>query len=140
MQNDILKGITRELDREFGYPVYTDDVEQGLDVPCFLVTDLTSTDEHIVMNRHKRSYHFMIQYFPESQDYRTECADAADRLFECLEYITAAGYPTRGSDMSGNVTDGVLNFEATYEMQVFRIRRTDEEPMENMDISQKLKE
>jgi hypothetical protein len=140
MQNDVLKGITSKLDREFGYPIYTDDIEQGLDVPCFLVTDLTSTDEHIVMNRHKRSYHFMVQYFPEKQDYRTECENVNDRLFECLEYITAADYPVLGTDMSGNVTDGVLNFEVTYEMQVFRIKRTDEELMENIDVNENVKE
>jgi hypothetical protein len=140
MQNDVLKGITRELDGEFGYPVYTDNIEQGLETPCFLVTDLTSTDEHIVMNRHNRSYPFMIQYFPQSQNYRMECADVSDRLFECLECITVAGYPARGTDMGGNVTDGVLNFEATYELQVFRTRRTDEETMENIDVNQKVKE
>jgi hypothetical protein len=140
MQNDVLKGITKKLDQEFGYPIYTDNIEQGLDVPCFLVTDLTSTDEHIVMNRHRRSYPFMVQYFPKSQDYRMECADVNDKLFDCLEYITVAEHPAMGTDMSGNVTDGVLNFEITYEMQVFKIKRTDEEPMENIDINQRLKE
>jgi hypothetical protein len=42
--------------------------------------------------------------------------------------------------MSGNVTDGVLNFEVTYEMQVFRIKRTDEELMENIDVNENVKE
>jgi hypothetical protein len=139
MQNDVLKGITRELDSEFGYQVYTDNIEQGIDVPCFLVTDLSSTDEHIVMNRHSRSYPYMIQYFPEKQEYRMECADVKDRLFDCLEYITVAGYPAMGTDMSGEITDGVLNFEATYTLQAFRTRAR-EETMEDIEIVQGVKE
>jgi hypothetical protein len=140
MQNDVLRGITKALDQEFGCPVYTDDIEQGLDVPCFLVTDLSSTDEHIVMNRHKRVYPFMVQYFPRAKNYRMECSDIEDRLYETLEYITVSGHAIRGTDMSGNITDGVLNFEVTYEVWIFRIRRTDEEPMENINISQRVKE
>jgi hypothetical protein len=140
MQNDVLKGITKTLDKEFGYPIHIDDIEQELRTPCFLVTDLTSTDEHIVMNRHKRTYSFMVQYFPKAKNYRMECSDIEDRLYEVLEYITASGHAIRGTDMSGNVTDGVLNFEVTYEVQLFRIKRTDEEPMENINISQRVKE
>lgn len=142
MSEGLLIGITQALDEEFGsdISVYTDEMEQGIETPCFLVTDLISTEEQILGNRYKRSYPFMVQYFPKERQYRLECDKVKDRLFNCLEYIMADENRTRGTDMSGRIVDGILNFEVTYNMQIFKDRRDRTEIMENLATSQDVKE
>lgn len=143
MLEDILIGITQALDAEFkNMNIYTDDIEQGLDTPCFLVTDLISTEEQELGNRYNRSYPFMIQYFPQDKKYRIECGRVKDRLFNCLEYIMVAGDTTRGTEMSGRVDDsnGILNFEVTYDVQIMKVCKDESEVMESLAMSQTVKE
>lgn len=145
MLEEILIGITQALDAEFDSEmnVYTDDIEQGLKPPCFLVTDLVSTEEQVLGNRYDRSYPFMIQYFPKEKKYRIECDRVKDRLFNCLEYIAVGGDKTRGTEMSGRIdnANGILNFEVTYNVQVMKTRKDEEtEVMENLAMSQEVKE
>lgn len=142
MTEGLLIGITQALDEEFGpdMSIYTDDIEQGIETPCFLVTDLISTEEQILGSRYERRYPFMVQYFPKERQYRMECDKVKDRLFNCLEYIVADGNRTRGTDMSGRIVDGMLNFEVTYKIQIFKERRDRTEIMENLATSQDVKE
>ena len=69
MTEGLLIGITQALDEEFGpdMSIYTDDIEQGIETPCFLVTDLISTEEQILGSRYERRYPFMVQYFPKER-------------------------------------------------------------------------
>lgn len=62
--------------------------------------------------RYERTNQFCIQYFPQSAKKQRECADVAERMYDCLEYITTDGdtKPIRGSKMNHQVVDGVLNF------------------------------
>lgn len=142
MLNKITIGITQALNAEFGdsIEIYIDDMEQGIDEPCFLVTPRTTIENLLIGKRYERNYPFVIQYFPESKDYRTECNNVTEQLFNSLEIITADGDLIRGSDMTAHIDDGVLNFEVTYKLHVFKKRTsTDEEVMENLkqDISVK---
>lgn len=144
MLEDILVGITQALDAEFeNRNIYTDDIEQGLDAPCFLVTDLISTEEQELGTRYNRSYPFMIQYFPKDKKYRKECGQVKDRLFNCLEYITVAGNTTQGTEMTGRIVDGILNFEVTYDVQIMKVCKDESEVievMESLAMSQTVKE
>ena len=39
MQNDLMDAVTRKLDELFSgkYPIYTKNVEQGIEMPCFFI-------------------------------------------------------------------------------------------------------
>lgn len=143
MLNKITIGITQALNAEFGdeVKIHIDEIEQGIVEPCFLVTPLTDTENHLIGKRYERSYPFVLQYFPKSKNYRTECNEVTEQLFNVLELITMDGDLIRGSDMTGHVEDGVLNFEVTFKMHVFKKRTsTDEEVMENLEQDISVKE
>lgn len=143
MLNKITVGITQALNAEFGdeVKIYIDDIEQGLEEPCFLVTPLTSTENHLISKRYERNYPFVIQYFPKSKNYRTECNEVTEQLFNALENIKMDGDLIRGTDMTGHIEDGVLNFEVTYKLHVFKVRTsTEDEVMENMEQDVSVKE
>lgn len=133
MLDKITVGITQALDADFGDSIqtYIDDIEQGLEEPCFLITPLTTVENHLIGKRYERNYPFVIQYFPKSKNYRTECNKVTEQLFNVLESIKMDGDLIRGTDMTGHIEDGVLNFEVTFKLHVFKKKTiTDDEVME----------
>ena len=57
MINKIITGINAELEKEFGvgYQIYNESIEQGLEMPCFLITCLNPTNNHEFWVRYKSS-------------------------------------------------------------------------------------
>ena len=105
--NLIIEAIATALNGEFGeeYTVYAEDVKQGLAA------------------RYYRENRFCIQYFPlEENNGRQESYDKAERLFGCLEEISADGDIIRGTDMNFEYTDGILSFFVSYNFFVYRTR------------------
>ena len=143
MLNKITIGIAQSINLEFGdgKKIYIDDLEQGLEEPCFLVTPLTTVENPLLGNRYERNYPFMVQYFPKAKKYNTECNQVAEQLLNALEYISVDGRLIRGRDITSHVVDGVLNFEVTYKMHVFKKRTSEEsEVMEKAKQSISIKE
>ena len=127
MLQEIKIGIAQSLDKEFeNMNVYTDNIRQGLDVPCFLITPLISTENELLGNRYERSYPFMVQYFPKEDAYQAECAEVQEKLFNCLEYINVNENVVRGTDMSGRIVNDILNFEVTYDRMIWKVRNPEE--------------
>lgn len=93
-----------------------------------------------VGKRYERTNQFCIQYFPQSAKKQRECADVAERMYDCLEYITTDGdtKPIRGSKMNHQVVDGVLNFFVNYDF--FTVKTEEQTPMETMTASTDVKE
>lgn len=119
MQNEIMDAVTRRLFELFGdgYAIYTDEVEQGLDEPCFFVSFLEPSEKPLLGRRFLRSYDMCIQYFPKSGQPSRELNSVSDRLIDGLEYITLQdGCLKRGKERSSKVSDGVLTFLVTYEI------------------------
>lgn len=118
MINKIITGINIELEKEFGdgYQIYNESIEQGLEMPCFLITCLNPTNDHEFWVRYKRTNGFMIQYFPSTPDRYSECNDVRERLFDCLEYINIDESLVRGESMQGEIVDGVLNLKINYDV------------------------
>lgn len=142
MLNKITIGIAQALNAEFGdeKKCYTDEIEQELE-SCFYITPLTTNEIPLLGKRYERSYPFMAQYFPKAKNYSAECNQVAEQLLNTLEYITADGDLIRGEDMTAHIVDGVLNFEVTYKMHVFKKRNsTDDEVMENLEQDISIKE
>ncbi len=133
MINSIIAAISIALNKEFGDGCknYTEEVKQGLEEPCFFISCINPTHTLIRGRRYFRGNAFCIQYFPAVHGReREECNAVAERLYSCLEWITAAGNLVRGTKMRGEVVDGILNFFVDYDLIV--CRPEDMNPMEEI--------
>lgn len=138
MQREIIKGIAKAIQNEFGnaYTVYSEKVRQGVRKPCFFINGERFGEIPYIMGRYMKENAFLVSFYP--QDFgddgeKDQCGKAAERLFKCLEYIIVDGNLTRGSKMSGEIRDGVLKFSVNYDM--FVVKPKEEIPaMENLDF------
>jgi hypothetical protein len=126
MLNEIIDGISLKLNQVFGdgYEVYGDtNIVQGLKEPCFFIALLNPTQTQIVGARYFRTNPFMIQYFAKNSEDNIELHNVASELFDALEYIHLLdGDSLRGTSMSYNIVDGVLNFEVNYNVFLTKAR------------------
>ncbi|ABX43317.1 phage tail terminator family protein [Lachnoclostridium phytofermentans] len=122
MINEIIYGISKAIDQEFGdgYGIHTESIEQGLEEPCFFILCLNPTNELFLGKKYFRTNQFCIQYFPSTDKTRIECADVLDRLFDCLETITINEDLIMGTRMNGEIVDGVLNFMVNFNLFVYK--------------------
>lgn len=120
MINKIIDGIIDALETEFGdgYEVYTENIEQGLEEPCFSIRCLNPTMEHFFGKRYFRTNQFCIHYFPQSSDKQNECFAVLERLFQVMEYIIVGDDLTRGTEMNSEWNGDVLHFFVNYNMFV----------------------
>ncbi len=132
--NIVLDGITLAL--RSAYPdsqIESENIEQGLKVPAFIVLLVNAEQVQRVGQRYKRLPRFDVLYFPKKG--REECYAIADELCSVLELITLPGGDMlRGTDMSFEVSEGVLHFLVSYNHFVYR--EADETMMENLKIEQ----
>lgn len=144
MLNKIITGISQKLDEEFNteenqeYTIYTEDVEQGLDEPCFFIFSLKPSSKQLVGNRYERKYPFDIHYFPKDEDnINNEINEVTERLFTALEYITIDGL-VRGTNMNAEIVDNVLHFFINFNMIVRK--EIEKDPyMEELELMEEVK-
>lgn len=142
MINSIIEAISISLNEEFGdgYETHMEEIKQSLKEPCFFITCLNPTTELFLGKRYFRTNQFCIQYFPETNEKQRECNGVAERMLQCLEYITIYGEdkPIMGTKMKYEVVGGVLNFFVNYDCF---IRKTEQQtPMESLQASTSVKE
>ncbi len=134
MLNDIIEAISIALNAEFGdrYKVHMEEIKQGLQEPCFYISEVGPSAGQFLGNRYFSTKPFCIQYFPESPEIRRECNVVADRMWLALEYITCIGddKPIRGTNMHWEMKDGVLNFFVNYDL--FMLKQETEDAMEDL--------
>lgn len=132
MVSKIISGIAGKLNAAFGenYRIYRNDVEQGLQEPCFFIVPLSPTRQQVLGRRYRQDNPFDIHYFPsQSEQMQSEMDRTADQLFETLEYITLEdGDLLRGTGMRYEIIDNVLHFFVDFNLYLFR-----QEEKENME-------
>lgn len=140
MINSIIEAISITLDAEFGYEIHSEEIKQDLKEPCFFIASLNLNTEQFLGNRYFKGNSFVVQFFPKRDDKQYDCNDVAERMTDCLEYITCIGdeKPIRGTGMKYEVVDSVLNFFVNYDL--FVIKPTSDEEMETMESSTTVKE
>lgn len=141
MINDIISGITNGIYEEFGsgYKIYTEDVEQGLDEPCFFIAVLDAKQVRIVGNRYKLTAAVDVHYFPSTKAKNKEMQEAAQRLYAVLQRITLLdGDMLNGFDMSWDVVDEVLHFFVSYK-PTLKYQEAIEEDMAELIVAAKTK-
>lgn len=125
MINSIIEAISVSLNSEFGdgYKIYMEEIEQGLEEPCFFIFCLKPSNDLFLGKRYFRTNPFCIQYFPESREKQRECNGVAEQMYDCLEYITMDSdtNPIHGTKMKHEVVDGVLSFFVNYDCFVYKI-------------------
>ena len=114
---ELIDAIAEALFQEFGsnHEIYTEKVEQGLTGQCFLIRCLNPTKNRHLGLRYRRTNQFSVQYIPSTAEAYEECASVLERLFECLEDVILSGKPIHGTDLHGEITDGILNFTVNYD-------------------------
>lgn len=135
MINKIIDGISIKLNQVFGdgVRIYSEDVKQGLNEPCFFIAVLNPSQVNLIGKRSFRQHPFDIHYFPAVQDNNNELQSKASDLYEALESITLIdGDMVRGSKMNHEVIDGVLHFFVNFDMFVNKVV-VPEDDMEVLD-------
>lgn len=149
MVNRIITGISQKIDSEFNlssedYAIHTENLEQGLNEPCFFIFSLKPSSTQIVGNRYKRDYPFDIHYFPSNAlvdgvaKTNYELNEVEERLMDVLEYITVDGGLARGTKMNAETIDNVLHFFVNYNM-IVKKDIPKEDSMENLKVNPGLK-
>ena len=136
---ELIDAIAEALFQEFksGYEIYTEKVEQGLTEPCFLIRCVNPTKNVHLGSVYKRTNQFVIQYIPSTSEANEECVSVLERLFECLEYVVLSNKPIRGTELHGEITDGILNFTVHYDG--FVLKEEDGTIMKEYELSATMK-
>lgn len=134
MIQSIIDGIIAAIRTEYdkSYRIYTESVEQGLQEPCFSILCLNGFNEKKIGQRHNRTYLFNIAYFPASDEPTAECLEVMENLYDLLKFINTGSAKLHGTDMSGKVVDGILQFQITYAASLLSLNT--EINMEDLEI------
>lgn len=127
----IIAAVKAALKEEFGdgYAIHT---EEELQEAGFFITCPSLAENLFVGKRYFRQNGLCIRYVPKTEEKQKECMDTAERLMQCLEYITVFGEekPMRGTKMKCEITDGILRFFVNYDCFVSKSQQ--QVPMESM--------
>ena len=134
MLNNIIDGISIKLDKTFGesYTIYSEDVEQGINEPCFFIVPLNPSKVSYPSGRTLKKNSFDVHYFPKSNDKSFEINEVAEMLLEELEYIEIDGDLVRGTNMNFEIVDNVLHFFVDY--NYFTIKNNDLNKMDTVEL------
>lgn len=118
MENKIITGISQKLFETFGldYKIYTENVEQFLNPPCFYVELLQSSMQQIVSRRYRLENLFDIHFFTNENEPKNDFRRVADILYDALEYISVDNDLVRGLGMHYEIVDDVLHFFVSYNL------------------------
>ncbi len=137
MINRTINAILLALHNEFGNgrTFYTEDVEQGTVLPAFYIKCISPKHRNVVGRTYKDDNLFIVSYFPKNEDYREEINDVLQRLYYALELIPDINdSKIRGTDMNGEIVDGVLHFKVNYNIFVENV--VDVEKMATLDVTE----
>lgn len=130
----LIHGIAESIDNVFkDYEIYEDEIEQGLDTPCFLISEIDNSLNLVLGNRYQSSHSFDIHYFPK-ENHAGEMHQVSDALFGALEYIHTEEGLIMGRNLRSKIQDGVLHFFVDYEFFAFKEAKK-EEPMQEMNTN-----
>ncbi|MDO4267453.1 MAG: hypothetical protein Q4C73_03185 [Eubacteriales bacterium] len=124
MQNELLHAVTRQLDKLFegAYTIYTENVEQGIETPCFFVGFLKTTDIPMLGSRRQRTWDMQVQFIPEEKGDNTHLLnEVCETLLEGLEWVRLEDDRlVRGIERSGTITDDALTVLVSFSRFLIR--------------------
>lgn len=135
MINDVMDAIAIKLHEVFGdeYEIHKNDIKQGLEEPCFLITLVDSTKENLLNTRSKRLLPFDILFFPNKGN--SQCHSVSDTLmneFDMIKSVDSVLF--RGTKMRSEIVDGVLHFFVNYNY-IAMVQEEKMDSMESLEVS-----
>ena len=120
MINKIVIGIAQALNGAFGddYEIYSQEVKQGLQQPCFLIMLVNSERKDLLGSRKKRNQTFNIVYFPKEG--REEIHSTLEMMYEALEMVTFDDGLLNARNMECTIVDDVLSFTVDYNFTTYK--------------------
>jgi hypothetical protein len=137
MVNSILNAVTKQLGTTFGnsYHYYVENVEQDLKKPCFTVDVLIPLQEAKSPILYDRTMPLVIHYFSGSKtNIKNDCYEMGEQIVNCLEYLPFDTTLLRGTDISWQIVDDVLQVFITYKFKTKAVVKEDD-AMESIDES-----
>ena len=124
MVNLILNSVTKQLGTTFGnsYRYYVEDVEQGLQKPCFTVDVLIPLQRRKSPLLYDRTMPVVVHYFSDSErNIKTHYYTMGEKIVEALELLPFGKTLLRGEDISWQIVDDVLQVFVTYKFMTKRV-------------------
>ena len=113
---EIINGISQKI---YGFyeglsDIYVEEVEQGLQIPCFMINLISSDIRMILKPRYKFESVFDVIYFGDGYK---DCMDRGSELYDILEYITINNKDLiRGTKMNMDIIKNILHFRVRYNL------------------------
>ena len=104
---EIINGISQKIYGFYEglYDIYVEEVEQGLELPCFMINLISSDIRMILKPRYKFESVFDVIYFGDGYK---DCMDRGSELYDILEYITIKGFKRKeGFKRKGSVDPSI---------------------------------
>lgn len=133
--NEALDGVVTALHQAFpNYPVYDEQVEQGLETPSFYVRCVRPLQERYRGERFLVEQFMEIVFFPYKGNTRVN-NNVIETLFSILEVIRAGDDLIRGTSPNVNINDedGTVVFTIMYRYFARRVEQRD--PMETLYLN-----
>ena len=131
MVNSILDAVTTQLHSTFGdnYKYYVENVQQGMQRPCFTVDVVLPLERSKMMVLYDRTMPLVVHYFSDKPTTNKKDSYAiAERIIESLEILPFKDALLRGENISWHMVDDVLQLFITYQFQTQKIV-----PKDNME-------
>ncbi len=115
MIENVKNAILQSLNAEFGDDVklYTENVKQGFDKPCFFIKCITSNRSKRIFSSYEQVNSFVISYFSKNNK-KADIENVFRRLYFILEIVKDGEYIIRGHNMNTEIVDGVGHFMVDY--------------------------
>lgn len=113
---EIINGISQKIYGFYEglYDIYVEEVEQGLQMPCFMINLISSNIRMILKPRYMFESVFDVIYFGEGYK---DCMDRGSELYDILEYITINDKDLiRGTKMNMDIIKNILHFRVNYNL------------------------
>ena len=113
---EIINGISQKIYGFYEglYDIYVEEVEQGLQMPCFMINLISSDIRMILKPRYKFESVFDVIYFGDGYK---DCMDRGSELYDILEYITVNEKDLiRGTKMNMYIIKNILHFRVNYNL------------------------
>lgn len=113
---EIINGISKKIYGFYEglYDIYVEEVEQGLQMPCFMINLISSDIRMILKPRYIFESVFDVIYFGDGYK---DCMDRGSELYDILEYITINDKDLiRGTRMNMDIIKNILHFRVNYNL------------------------
>ena len=112
----IINGISKKIYGFYEglYDIYVEEVEQRLQMPCFMINLISSDIRMILKPRYIFESVFDVIYFGDGYK---DCMDRGSELYDILEYITINDKDLiRGTRMNMYIIKNILHFRVNYNL------------------------